>query len=132
MSSRAEYEARQRELREQRRLESLAWTDELLERPTPELVQRALTKLGFRDATEYHGTIRDLVRLVRGRSSADWSFRDVEPLQVPPARYQRVGEIVEVRGELPSVVLSTSVEHGATLAFEVGLDHREWIVEHGG
>jgi hypothetical protein len=120
-------EARQRELAAARREERLAWTNELLERPTPELIQRALRGLGFREPIEYdeaHLSIRDLVRLLRGRTSADWSFRDVEPLVLPPARYRRIGVAVEVRGELPSVVVSEPVDAATTLAFEVGLDHR--------
>jgi hypothetical protein len=132
---RAKAEARQRELAEARRAEQLAWTNELLEHPTPELIQRALRGLGFREPVEYNESrlsVRDLVRLLRGRSSADWSFRDVEPLVLPPARYKRIGEVVELRGELPSVVVSTEVVRGTTLGFEVGLDHREWVVERGG
>lgn len=128
-------EARQRELAEARRVAALAWTEELLERPTPELVQRALRALGFREPVDYDESrlsIRDLVRLVRGRSSADWSFRDVEPLVLPPVRYRRIGEVVALRGELPSVVVSAEIEHGKSLAFEIGLDHREWVVEHSG
>jgi len=128
-------EERQRELAAQRRDERLAWTNELLERPTPELIQRALQALGFREPIEYDESrlpVRDLVRLLRGRSSADWSFSDVEPLVLPPARYELIGEVVEVRGELPTVVVSAPVEAGTTLGFEVGLDHREWVVEHAG
>src|SRR5262249_3677591 len=125
-------EERQRELAALRREERLAWTNELLERPTPELIQRALRSLGFRAPIEYDEgrlSVRDLVRLLRGRTSANWSFRDVEPLVLPPARYRRIGEIVEVRGELPSVVVSVPVDAGTTVAFEIGLDHREWEVE---
>ena len=129
---RAAAEARQRELAAARREEQLAYLDELLARPTPELVGRALRALGFREPIEHDGPVRELVRLVRGRWSAGWSFRDVEPLVVPPARYRRVGHVAAVQGELPSVVASVAVEHGATVAFEVGLDHREWVVEHGG
>jgi hypothetical protein len=128
-------EARQRELAAERRESELAWTHELLARPTAALVQRAFRALGFREPVAYdeqHLPIRDLVRLLRGRTSVGWSFRDVEPLVLPPARYERIGEVVDVRGELPSVVISTAVEAGARLAFEVDLDHREWVVERGG
>jgi hypothetical protein len=132
MDERAAAEARQRELAAERREAQLAYLDELLERPTPELVERALRALGFREPVEVRVPPRDLVRLVRGRWSAGWSFRDVEPLVVPPARYRRIGQVVELRGALPSVVASVAVDDGATVAFEVGLDHREWVVEHGG
>jgi len=94
-----------------------------------------LRALGFREPIEYDErrlSIRDLVRILRGRTSADWSFRDVEPLVLPPERYARIGEVVEVRGELPTVLVSVPVEAGTTLAFEVGLDHREWVVERDG
>jgi len=104
-------------------------------RPTPELIQRALRALGFREPIEYDErrlSVRDLVRLLRGRTSADWSFGDVEPLMLPPGRYERIGEVVDVRGELPSVVVSVQVPSGTMLAFEIGLDHREWVVEAGG
>lgn len=132
---RAQAEARQRELAEARRVASLAWTEELLARPTPELIARAFRALGFREPVEHDPqrlSIRDLVRLVRGRSSADWSFRDVEPLTLPPARYRPLAEVVALRGELPSVVVSADVEPGTRVAFEVGLDYREWVVEHDG
>src|SRR5579884_1399879 len=129
MSSPAELrdaaEARQRELAAGRRERELAYLDELLASPTPELVERALRALGFREPVDYDEErlpLRDLVRLVRGRTSAGWSFRDVEPLVLPPARYRRLGEVVAVRGELPSVLVSRPVDAGSTLAFEVGLD----------
>jgi hypothetical protein len=132
MDEREAAEARQRELAAARCEQQLSYLDELLEHPTPELVARAMRALGFREPVEANVPVRDLVRLVRGRWSAGWSFRDVEPLVVPPARYRRIGEVVELRGDLPSAVVSCDVDHGATVAFEIGLDHREWVVEHGG
>jgi hypothetical protein len=134
-------EARQRVLAAKRRETGLTYLDGLLETPTRELVERALRALGFREPVEFrleppeivfaHNrlTCRDLVRLVRGRSSADWSFVDVKPLAPVPLRYRRIGEVVELHGELPAVVIRGDVEPGDTLAFEVGLDHREWVVE---
>ena len=135
-------EARQRAIAAERREADLAWLAALLARPEPQLVERALRTLGFREPVAFRLeppeivigdrrlTVRELVQLVRGRSSAGWGFRDVEPLAPVPARYDRIGEVVELRGELPSVVVSAAVEPGSTLAFEVGLDHREWVIEH--
>src|SRR5262249_14387652 len=122
-------EARQHEHAEERRAASLSWTEELLERPTPELIERAYRALGFRHPVEHTLAVADLVRLVRGRSSAGWSFHDVEPLVLPPSRYRRIGRVIELQRELPSAVLSVDVAPRSTLAFEVGLDHREWVVE---
>ncbi len=138
---RAQAEARQRDLAAARREHELAYLNELLEAPTRELVERALRALGFREPVAFRLeppeivlelrrlTVRDLVRLVRGRSSADWSFADVKPLEPVPPRYRRIGEVAELRGELPAVVIRGGVEPGDTLAFEIGLDHREWVVE---
>jgi hypothetical protein len=138
---RARAEARQRELGAEQRESELAYLDGLIETPSRELVERALRALGFREPVEFrleppeivfaHNRLTggDLVRLVRGRSSADWSFVDVKPLERVPPRYRRIGEVVELRGELPNVVVSRAVAPGETLAFEIGLDHREWVVE---
>jgi hypothetical protein len=134
-------ETRQRELAAERREAELAYLDGLLATPTRELVERALRALGFREPLEFRLeppeivfphtrlTGRDLLRLVRGRSSADWLFADVHTLDPVPPRYRRIGSVVELRGELPNVVVSGSVAPGETLAFEIGLDHREWVVE---
>jgi hypothetical protein len=141
---RAEAEARQRVLAARRRETELAYLGELMDHPTPQLVERALRALGFRNPVEFSVeppevvfgerrlAVRDLVRLVRGRTSAGWLFTDVEPLEPVPPRYRRIGEVIELRGELPSVVVSEAVAEGATLGFEIGLDHREWVVERGG
>ena len=72
-------EARQRELAAERRESELAWTHELLARPTAALVQRAFRALGFREPVAYdeqHLPIRDLVRLLRGRTMEFWSACD--------------------------------------------------------
>jgi hypothetical protein len=138
---RAQAEARQRDLAAARREYEHAYLNELLDAPTRELVERALRALGFREPIAFRLepqeivletrrlTVRDLVRLVRGRSSADWSFADVKPLEPVPPRYRRIAEVAELRGDLPAVVIRGTVEPGSTLAFEVGLDHREWVVE---
>lgn len=139
---RAAAEARQRQLAADRRERELAWLAELVAAPSAALVERALRTLGFREPVafrlegtavefaERRLTVRQLARLVRGRSSADWTFADVQPLEPVPPRYRLLGEVVELRGELPRVVVGGAVDPGATVAFEIGEDFREWVVEH--
>lgn len=146
---RALLEARQAELRGARAEQRLSWLRELVDDPRPELVERALRKLGFRslerdgdaftvldgdERVEVTLTPRQLARLVRARQDADWSYADVRPLIRPgarevPARYSPLGEVVAHEGELPEVRVAGGVAPGTTIAFEVGDSYREWIVD---
>ena len=138
---RAVLEARQRALAAERRRAALAWLDELARTEDDGLAERALRALGFRDAS---GRVvegervalsgAELARLVRARADAEWSHADVAPLirrarDLVPDRYEPLGRVVELRGELPEVVLDARVAPGETIAFEVGDSYREWIVE---
>ena len=138
---RAVLDVRQRAVAADRRRAELAWLDELARSEDDGLAERALRALGFREAT---GRVVDgervalsgaeLARLVRARADAEWSFADVRPLirrsgDLVPDRYEPLGRVVDLRGELPKVVLDARVAPGETIAFEVGDSYREWIVE---
>ncbi len=146
---RAMLDARQTCLRAVRLGRALAWLDELELTGDPQLFERAVKSLGFRER-EWRGDQllvvedgepvpvelepRAIARLVRARADAGWSFQDVRPLirsdaGEVPSRYRALGTVAAVVGELPEIRIDVAVPSGCTIAFEVGSSYREWIVE---
>jgi len=146
---RAVLDARQADLRSARLGQALAWLGELELTGDPVLFERAVKSLGFRER-EWSGDQllvvddgelvpvklepRAVARLVRARADAGWSFQDVRPLvrsgaSEVPSRYEALGTVVAIVGALPEIRIDVAVPPGATIAFEVGLSYREWIVE---
>jgi hypothetical protein len=142
-------EARQIALVAVRRRQALAWLTRLETTGDPVLVEAAVAALGFRERAWESGRLivvdageripigldpKALARLVRARADVGWSFADVRRMIRPgaaqvPERYEPLGEVVALTGELPEVVVDNDVVPGTTIAFEVGSSYREWIVE---
>jgi hypothetical protein len=148
-TKRALLEARQLALVGERRRQTLAWLTQLETTGEPALVEAAVAALGFRerewdgdrlvvvDAGERSRVDLDpkaLARLVRARADAGWSFADVRPMVRPgaalvPERYELLGKVTALTGELPEIVVDSHVQAGTTIAFEVDSSYREWIIE---
>ena len=148
-TARALLDARQLALQSQQRHEDLAWLDELEKARSPALVDLAVARLGFRERKWQDGELfvvdddelvavrlqpAALARLVRARADAGWSFGDMRLLIRPgaarvPDRYEPIGTVIEIAGDLPEIVADCDVQPGWTIAFEVERSYREWIVE---
>jgi len=139
-TERARLEALQRQLTAERKRSALQWLDDLRVHDDDALAERALRALGFRDAQGRLVEGRrislsgaELARLVTARADAGWSYADVRQAiggdRDVPDRYEPLGRVVELRGELPEIVVDAQVEPGTTIAFEVAGSVREWIVE---